>query len=66
MYVKIKLEEYDDMVEYYSTLCTKQPMQNSTTKLNECWELVKTKLKEEMKNNWLHTREMKKSIESTC
>jgi hypothetical protein len=40
----------------------KTPLPN----LNECWELVKTQLREEMKNNWLHTREMKKSIESTC
>jgi len=40
MYVKNKLEDCDDLVEYYSTLCTKQPMENSNAELNECWELV--------------------------
>jgi hypothetical protein len=60
------LEEYDDLVEYYSTLCTKQPMEKSNAKLNECWELVEAQFKEEMKKSWLHTREMKKSIEGTC
>ncbi len=66
MYVKNKLAEYDDLVEYNSTLCTKQPMENSNAELNECWELVEAQFIEEMKKNWMYTKEMRKSIEGTC
>jgi hypothetical protein len=66
MYVENKLEEYDDLVECYSTLCTKQPTGNSNAKPNECWEMVEAQFREEMKKNGLHIREMRKGIEGTC
>jgi hypothetical protein len=66
MYVENKLEEYDDLVEYYSTICTKQPMENSNVEPNECWELVETQFRGKMKKNWLHTRKMRKGIEGSC
>ncbi len=39
-YVKNKLEEYDDLVQYYSILHTKQYMDDANAKLDEWWELV--------------------------
>ncbi len=34
-YVNNKLEEYNELAQYYSTLCTKQQMDDSNVKLNE-------------------------------
>ncbi len=35
VYVKNKLVEYDNLVQYYSILCTKQHMEDSNATLNE-------------------------------
>jgi hypothetical protein len=40
-YVNNKLEKYDDLVQYYSILHTKQYMDDTNVELNECWELTK-------------------------
>ncbi len=39
-YVKNRLEEYDDLVQYYSILHTKQQMDDANVELDEWWELV--------------------------
>jgi len=36
VYVKNKLVECDNLVQYYSILCTKQQMEDSNATLNEC------------------------------
>jgi hypothetical protein len=35
VYIKNRLEEYDDSVQYYSILCTKQQMEDSNARLYE-------------------------------
>ncbi len=47
-YVKNKLEEYDDLVQYYSILHTKQYMDYANAKLDEWWELVEVQFQEKM------------------
>ncbi len=39
-YVKNKLEEYDDLVQYYSILCTKQQMNDANVEPDEWWDLA--------------------------
>jgi hypothetical protein len=39
-YVNNKLEEYDDLVQYYSILHTKQQMDDVNAELDEWWGLV--------------------------
>ncbi len=48
MHVNNKLEKYDELVQYYSILRTKQQIENYNVELNEWWELVETQFKEEM------------------
>jgi hypothetical protein len=50
-HVTNKLEEYDDLVQYYSIIHTKQQMEDSNTKFNEWWEVAKVQFKEEMYKN---------------
>jgi len=50
VYIKNRLE-YDDSVQYYSILCTKQQMEDSNARLYEWWELVEAQFKEEMQKN---------------
>ncbi len=40
LYVNNKLEEYDELVQCYSILHTKQQMDDSNVKPNEWWELT--------------------------
>jgi hypothetical protein len=40
-YVNNKLGEYNDLVQYYSILHTKQQMDDVNAKLDEWWELIK-------------------------
>jgi hypothetical protein len=40
VYVNNKLEEYDELVQYYSIPHTKQQMDDSNVEPNEWWELV--------------------------
>ncbi len=47
-YVKNRLEEYDDLVKYYSILCTKQQMNDANVEFDEWWELVEFQFHEEM------------------
>jgi hypothetical protein len=42
MYVNKKMEEYDELVQYYSIPHTKQQMDNYNVKPSEWWELVET------------------------
>ncbi len=57
-YVNNKLEKYDDLVQYYSILHTKQYMDDTNVELNECWELTKAQFQEEMQKNLVaHKRE---------
>ncbi len=51
MYVSNRLEEYDELVEYYFILHTKQQMEDSNTKLDEWWEVTKRQFKEKMYKN---------------
>jgi hypothetical protein len=51
VYIKKKLEEYDDLVKYYSILCTKQQMEDSNARMYEWWKLVEAQFKEEMQKN---------------
>ncbi len=37
---KNKLLEFNNLVQYYSILHTKQQMEDFNAMLNECWELV--------------------------
>ncbi len=39
-YVKNKSEEYDDLVQYYSILCTKQQMNDANVEPDEWWKLA--------------------------
>ncbi len=39
-YVNNKLEEYDDLVQYYSILHIKQQMDDVNVELDEWWELI--------------------------
>ncbi len=48
VYVKNKLVECDNLVQYYSILCTKQQMDDSNATLNECWKLAESKFKKEL------------------
>ncbi len=48
VYVNKKMEEYDELVQYYSIPHTKQQMDNYNVKPSEWWELVETQIKEEM------------------
>ncbi len=48
-YVNHRLEECNELVQYYSIMCTKQQMDDSNVELNEWWELAK--FKEEMQRN---------------
>jgi hypothetical protein len=41
MCVHNRLDEYDDLLQYYSILHTKQHMEDSNAKPNEWWELAK-------------------------
>ncbi len=45
-YVNHRLEECNELVQYYSIMCTKQQMDDSNVELNEWWELAE--FKEEM------------------
>jgi len=49
-YVNI-LEDYDNLVEYYSILHTKQQMGDYNVELHEWWELVEVQFKEQMYKN---------------
>ncbi len=40
-YVNNRLEKYDELVQYYSILHTKQHMDDTNVELNEWWELEK-------------------------
>ncbi len=51
MYVNNKLEDYDNLVEYYFILHTKQQMEASNVELYEWWELVEMQFKEEIYKN---------------
>jgi hypothetical protein len=46
--VKNRLEEYDDLVQYYSILHTKQWMNDANVELDEWWELVEVLFQEYM------------------
>jgi hypothetical protein len=48
VYVKNKLVEYENLVQYYSILCTKQYMKDFNATSNEWSKLEKTQFKEEM------------------
>jgi hypothetical protein len=50
-YVKNRLEKYDDLVQYYSILCTKQQMDDATMKPNDWWQLARVQFQKEMKKN---------------
>jgi predicted translin family RNA/ssDNA-binding protein len=39
-YVNNKLEDYDELLQYYSILHTKQQMDKSNVEPNEWWELT--------------------------
>jgi hypothetical protein len=39
-YVNNKLEEYNDLVQYYSMLHIKQQMDDVNAELDEWWELI--------------------------
>jgi predicted translin family RNA/ssDNA-binding protein len=41
-YVNNRLEEYNELIQYYSILCTKQQMDDSNVELDEWWELAET------------------------
>lgn len=41
VYVNNRLEEYDDLVQYYTILHIKQHMEDSNVELDEWWELEK-------------------------
>jgi hypothetical protein len=41
VYVSNRLEEYNDLVQYYSILHTKQQMEYFNIKLLEWWEVAK-------------------------
>ncbi len=40
VYVSNRLEEHDELVQYYFILHTKQQMENSNVEPNEWWELA--------------------------
>jgi hypothetical protein len=42
VYVNKKMEEYDELVQYYSIPHTKQQMDNHNVEPSEWWELVET------------------------
>ncbi len=50
-YVNNKLEEYNDLVQYYSILHTKQQMDDVNVDPDEWWGLAKTQFQEEMQKN---------------
>jgi hypothetical protein len=50
-YVNNILEDYDNLVEYYSILHTKQQMGDYNVELHEWWELVEVQFKEQMYKN---------------
>jgi hypothetical protein len=39
-YVNNKLEEYNDLVQYYSILHTKQQMDDANVELDKWWEFI--------------------------
>lgn len=47
-YVNNKLEKYDELVQYYSILHTKQHMDDTNAEFNDQWELAKFEFQEEM------------------
>jgi hypothetical protein len=53
VYVSNKLEEYGNLVHYYSILHTKQQMEYSNGKLDKWWELAEVQFKEEMYKNFI-------------
>lgn len=57
MYVNNRLEKYDELVQYYFILRTKQQMENYNVELNEWWELVETNLEEMQKNMVAHRKD---------
>jgi hypothetical protein len=54
VYVNNRLEEYDDLVQYYTILHIKQYMEDYNVELDEWWELEKHNSKKKCKT-WLHT-----------
>lgn len=51
LYVNDMLEEYDDLVQYYTIQRTKHQMEDSSVELNEWWELAEVQFKEKMIKN---------------
>ncbi len=57
-YVKNKLKEYNELLQYYSILHTKEQMDDSNVELDEWWELVEAQFHEEMQKNMVeHKRD---------
>ncbi len=54
VYVNNRLEEYDNLVQYYTILHIKQHMEDSNVELDEWWEWKKHNLRKKCKT-WLHT-----------
>jgi hypothetical protein len=66
VYIKNRLEEYDDLVQYYSILCTKQQMEDSNPRLYEWWKLVEAQSKEEMQKNLVAHRRDEERYKNIC
>jgi hypothetical protein len=50
--VKKKIENYEQMLQYYTMMKTKNKMKNSKVKFEKWWEVAKEYFTKQLEKNW--------------